>query len=153
MAIIDVVDASAITPFRWFALRVNKSGNDFYAARNKERINGVKGGAILMHRVILSAEGLLTDHRSRNTLDNRRSNLRLATKSQNNANSKQKLSLSGIRGVYRHGLKWYSSITHNGKCIHLGGFMNKHEAANAYNLAAKKLHGAFCVLNQPQESK
>ncbi len=41
-----------------------------------------------------------------------------------------------------------ATITINGKTIYLGTFYYIKQAANAYNLAAKKYHGEFANLNQ-----
>lgn len=103
------------------------------------------------HRVIalrmgLDIWGVLVDHRNRNPLDNRRSNLRVATKSQNNTNSKlHSHNVSGFRGVSwcNTKRKWVARINHLGKAHHIGYFIKKNDAREAYSLAAGSLHGEF----------
>ena len=118
-----------------------------------------KRGAVTisMHREIMNAPaGLLVDHRNRNTLDNRRANLRLATYSQNGCNSridKTKASsrFRGVRFIKKTG-KWAANIRINGKKTWLGSFDSEIDAARAYDEAAKKYHREFARLNFPREN-
>lgn len=96
----------------------------------------------------------LVDHIDGNGLNNRRSNLRPATVSQNNANSRARLSISGYRGVARHkptGL-WQAYIHADGKHRSCGYFRDVVEAARARDLAAFKHFGEFARLNFPEEA-
>lgn len=90
------------------------------------------------------------DHIDLNKSNNRWSNLRLATKSQNQANiGLTKGNASGIKGVSRYragekyGKPWQAGIAKDGKGIHLGHYATKEEAAGAYARAATKLYGEF----------
>jgi hypothetical protein len=108
-----------------------------------------------LNRVIMDAPpGLLVDHRNGNTLDNRRTNLRLATCSQNRINSQRDKSKTSSRYVgvslEKGRGKWLAYISYNGKRIHLGRFDNELDAARAYDLAAVKYHGEFARLNFPE---
>ena len=90
------------------------------------------------------------DHASRDKSDNSIENLRLATRSQNEANTgKRSSNSSGYKGVYwlKNAGKWRAKIDYNKKQIHIGLFSDKHEAAKAYNCEAKKLHGEYAFLN------
>lgn len=88
-------------------------------------------------------EGMI-DHENMNGLDNRLSNLRLATHSQNNSNRPvQKNNLSGAKGVRRDGNRWRSQIMLDGISHHLGCFPTQQEAAAAYAEAATRLHGEY----------
>ena len=108
---------------------------------NKEKIE------IYLHRHLLNTpDGLDTDHINSITLDNRRSNLRVATTSENSRNTeKQSNNKSGYKGVsYHKGTqKWRTQITIDYKLFHLGLFTDKHDAAKAYNKASIKYHGEF----------
>ena len=105
-----------------------------------------------MHRVIISAvPGQIVDHINRDTLDNRRGNLRIVTARQNVLNSRllQAHNRSGYRGVCWQSdrRKWRATIHVNRRNIHLGWFHCPEEAARAYDFAAKQLHEGFSPLN------
>jgi hypothetical protein len=133
------------------------SGRDdnLYAARVIRTPTG-RLNTILMHKEILKAPpGLLVDHRNTDSLDNRRSNLRLATHSQNSCNSRRDKSntYSRYRGVSfskRKG-KWFAAIRVNGRKLWLGYFDNEEDAACAYDSAARMYHKEFAKLNFPKE--
>lgn len=110
---------------------------------------------ILMHRLILGLrkhDGMQTDHANRDKLDNRRSNLRCATRSQNRANSKKR-EKEGIRSQFKgvswtkSTSKWRAVVICNGQSIHLGYFHDEEEAAHAYDKAAIELWGEFAKTN------
>lgn len=100
-----------------------------------------------MHRVILSApDGSYVDHVSGDGFDNRKANLRVATLSQNQHNARVRNdSRSGVKGVAWHKGRqmWHAQIRLNGKRKHLGYFALLDDAAEAYRLASKDLHGSF----------
>jgi hypothetical protein len=118
--------------------------------RNK---NYVSVGRHLIHRLILDVSDpkTLIDHVNGNFLDNRRSNLRIASKSQNAMNStKQKRKTSSIyKGVTwcKRTEKWKAYIYLNGKRKNLGSYISENEAAEKYNAAAESIFGEFCKLN------
>lgn len=92
----------------------------------------------------------LVDHRNGNGLDNRRSNLRLATQAQNMSNrGRPTNNTSGYKGVSAGRLGgWRAYITSRGKRLDIGTFASKEEAAEAYNAKALELHGEFARLNE-----
>jgi len=105
---------------------------------------------VYMHRVIAEAKaGQLVDHVNGDRLDNRRQNLRLATPTQNNANSRDRRRGGRYRGVYWHRQagRWISQISLHGRVYHLGLFDAPEAAARAYDLAARAAHGAFARTN------
>jgi hypothetical protein len=104
---------------------------------------------ITMHKLIMNPpKGMQVDHKSGNRLDNRRSNLRICTGSQNCMNRNYKSNSSGYKGVRKWYRRWQSRIEINGKKINLGMFSTPIKAAKAYNEAAIKYHGEFAKLNQ-----
>lgn len=92
----------------------------------------------------------LLDHRNRIKTDNRIKNLRPATIAQNSANSIRSPNKSGYRGVYREegNKNWFASIKINGKNKNLGTFSDPKEAHEAYQRAARELHGEFACQKQ-----
>jgi len=90
------------------------------------------------------------DHINGDKKDNRFSNLREATRSQNLSNiGPQKNNKSGFKGVCFNKMVslWEAQITKNYQHRRLGYFNCPREAAHAYNKAAIELHGEFAVLN------
>lgn len=85
------------------------------------------------------------DHINGDTRDNRISNLREATRGQNQANQRiSRASASGLKGVRRHGAgRWCAAITENKRQIHLGTFGTPEEAHQAYVQAAKRIFKEF----------
>lgn len=108
---------------------------------------------IKMHRYLLDAQdGAQVDHINGDTLDNRRSNLRLATPSQNQGNrAKQAHATSKFKGVSWHKKagKWRATISVNRKQIHLGFYTQQEHAALAYDEAARHHFGEFARPNFP----
>lgn len=116
------------------------------------RRRSVTGKKQWLHRLILGLtdRDTLGDHENHDTLDNRRDNLREATRQNNCRNSSSaKNSTSKYLGVcwYKAGQRWRASITIDRKHIHLGYFDNEEDAARAYDVAAFKHFGVFANLN------
>lgn len=84
------------------------------------------------------------DHKNRNTSDDRFSNLRDATRSQNLGNRKiNKNNAIGLKGVCRANAKFMANINIDKKRVYLGVFDTAEEAHAAYALAAKTLFREF----------
>ena len=93
--------------------------------------------------------GLDVDHIDGDGLNNRRSNLRACTHTENGRNRKlSKNNTSGLKGVNaREAGKWQAMIKTSGRILHLGVFDSKMEAAKAYDAAALRLYGEFARTN------
>jgi hypothetical protein len=88
------------------------------------------------------------DHINGNPADNRISNLRIATRTENARNlRKRKGGLSRFRGVSKEGKKWKAAINADGVRTYLGTFSSEETAAIAYDLFAPVMHGEFCRTN------
>ncbi|MFH1370392.1 MAG: AP2/ERF family transcription factor [Planctomycetota bacterium] len=149
--IVDPPDYYRFNNFQWCA---KENGPRIYAVRliadshNRTKI-------LSLHREIMGPpEGLLVDHKNRNTLDNRRENLRLATHSQNQFNKTKTAAITSSRfiGVYleKRSGRWVAKIAVHGKRIWLGRFSSELDAARAYDKAALKYHKDFARLNFPE---
>ncbi len=147
VALIDDADAHIAECRRW-SVSVRPLAN--YAMAN------IGGRVQTMHTYLLGNPDRDIDHINGNGLDNRRSNLRLATESQNMANrGKQRNNTSGFKGVHwsqKHG-KWKAEICCNRHRQHLGLFIDPVEAAHAYDSKARELFGEFARLNFPREGE
>jgi hypothetical protein len=134
----DLLDR--VVRYKWFLSRQG------YAVANLTTAEG-KRASVSMHRVLVHPpHGLEVDHANGNKLDNRLCNLRVATRTQNNANARtRKHSKSGIKGVRFHKLnkRWQARIRCAGKQLHLGYFDTPQMAAEAYSRAASSLFGEF----------
>jgi len=147
VAIVDDADYERINQWKWCASWRRKR-NVFYAVRH-EKVNG-RQITILMHREVMGlgpGRKIQVDHIDPpSTLDNRRSNLRLATNSQNMLNrGRQGNNKSGYKGVFfcpRYG-KWQATIYLNRKIHYLGRFYSAEAAHLAYEAKSKELHGEF----------
>ncbi len=145
--ILDQQDYCRLGHFKWY---VYGHRGKFYAARSF-RVSKRKFKPLSLHREIMNApKRRIVDHENGDSLDNRRANLRLATKSQNVWNCrKRKNTSSRFIGVHFDKRKghWAARMEHHGKRIWLGYFDSEIEAARARDRAAKKHYGEFARLN------
>ena len=141
VAIVDNSDFEWLSAHKWH-----------YAYGYAVRAVGPRDRTQWMHREILGTpEGMFTDHINGDKLDNRRSNLRVCSSSENMCNrGAQSNSTSGIKGVSwdNRSTKWRASIQLNGRKKHVGYFDTMEEAIRAYDEAALKLHGEFARTNK-----
>lgn len=151
VAIVDDEDSDLRLFTKWYAMRHNRPpAKEKFVALSKR---SAKGLGQLMHRVILSRmldrplhDREYVDHVNGDTLDNRRSNLRLATASQNSMNRRKGTNnTSGYKGVsfIKATGKWRASIRVKGRMKYLGEFDTPKAAYEAYCEIAREVHGEF----------
>ncbi len=148
-ALVDEEDFAWLMQWNWCA--DYKAQVDIWYAARTRRTSGT-----LLHRVILGARrGQCVDHINGNGLDNRRSNLRLATYTENAQNRRKARGTfsSQYKGVYwcAPTKKWRAQVQPNRTSVYLGQFDTEESAAKAYDAKARELFGAFALLNFPEE--
>lgn len=126
---LDKEDLPTIGKYTWFA---RQSGHSLYIQTS---IYGESGRrtSLQIHRLLMGVKDRrqYIDHINRNTLDNRKSNLRILTPAESAQNKNKYMnSTSQYRGVSWHepNKKWVVKGGKNGKIIHLGYFNDEHEA-------------------------
>jgi DNA polymerase-1 len=155
-AIVDPDDYRRLSKYKWYA--AGRRVGCYYAVRTMKTENGTKH-RLHMHRQILKVpDDVFVDHINRNSLDNRKANLRPATPSQNvrnRAKNTNRTFSSKYKGVsWNRCIKpWRAHIHFNHELISLGSFDSEIRAAKAYDRAARIYHGEFAVLNFPERKR
>lgn len=146
-AIVDSADLPSVSRKKWHTDKNNYAVSSIWFHRTKIQKK------IKLHRFITSAPANLeVDHKSGNTLDNRRSNLRLCSRSENARNIDFKpanKNALGIKGVFfrKDRGKYRSVIWLNGKPKYCGTFNNPEDAARARLEMLVEIHGEFANFN------
>jgi hypothetical protein len=142
-------DYDRLNKYQWC---ISTCGKVSYVVRRQN--NGIM---ISMHREIIGADnipdGIEIDHADRDGLNNQRENLRLASKSQQQANIPPYSGCSSkFKGVcwFTPKGKWRARINYKKKEMHLGYFDSEDEAGIHYDMAALGLFGVFAYLNFPE---
>ncbi len=147
---LDVQDYDLLKDYKWYAHKGRKT----YYARGV-----VNGRRVYMHRVIMGEPAnVFVDHKDGNGLCNVRSNLRLASDSENQCNREKTIQNStGYKGVHKavrlKNKPYEAQIRVNNRRYHLGRYATAEEAAQAYATAAQKLHAEYAntgALNGPR---
>lgn len=145
-AIVDAEDYEQLSQWKWNYHRDGYAIRTFY-------VDGKKVTKSMHHQIALPPPGLQIDHKNLDGLDNRRDNLRVATRSQQRSNQKRFKSKVGsqYKGVHpndsRYKKPWRALIMCQGKHFSLGNFYAEEEAAKAYDAKAKELFGEFAYTN------
>lgn len=144
IVMVSVPDDYLLHARAWTAVRRSRS---IYAQAR------IKGTAVYLHQLIEQSIGAgEIDHRNRWGLDNRRSNLRDASRSQNACNTRPRRTknrTSVFKGV-SWAVKdrtWVAYISLSGRTTYIGAFETEIKAAQAYDAEASKHHGEFAYLN------
>ena len=147
-AIIDNEDLPLVAAYKWHAC---KYGHVWYAEGHTPRPNRK---TIRMHRIVIGAKkGQAVDHKNGNGLDNRRTNLRICTRSEQSLNCRT----DGFRGVglltdRKRSKKWYARVRVNGKSVWLGTYNTPEGAAEAFDRLAPRYIGTLYRPNFPEEA-
>lgn len=140
-AIIDLDDLGRVLAAgRWYG-QWNPQANTYYVRCNRSR-------PLLLHRFVMNApSGTIVDHLHHETLDCRKSVLRVCSHTENMQNRKgaHKNSKSGIRGVYwdNRKAKWRVEVRAHKTRHYLGDYDDIEEAARVAAEARTQLHGDF----------
>jgi hypothetical protein len=147
--VVDEADLDLVQAYRW---HVMPARHTTYAVATVGSPRAMRT-TIRVHRLIMDApQDVEVDHIDHDGLNNRRSNLRLATGTQNLGNMRHRGgTTSRYKGVYwsARDRRWLATISVASKSIHLGSFVIEEEAARAYDAAAVQAFGEFAYLNFP----
>jgi hypothetical protein len=157
VAVVSAADYPDLSRFKWYA-RFNEFTGSWYAVRYV-RVNG-KRETIQMGREVLGlqpGDPRQADHENHDTLDNTRSNLRIASAKQNCQNRRRR---SDNKSTYK-GVSWNSKISKAGRWraqiwlnrtnVTIGHFADPVEAALAYDARARQEFGEFAYCNFPAD--
>jgi hypothetical protein len=159
VVLVDDEDYDWLNEYSWHLRQNPKMGSAYPCASVKE--NG-QWKEVPMHRMILGAnDGDVVDHVDMDKMNNRKENLRFATRGLNRANSLPNKSRNGepptskYKGVTRTKHKkgnktysyWRAQITVNGTTLYLGSPKSEIEAACLYDIAAHNYFGEYARLN------
>ena len=140
--IIDLDDVDKVKDIKW-------------CVANGYVRNGKKPGVGMLHRYLMNCpEGMVVDHWNHDTLDNRKSNLRICTSQENNCNQETyNNNTSGFKGVHcqEKDSRYRAYISYKEERINLGVFQTAEMAAMAYDLKAIELFGEYACTNYPIE--
>ena len=152
VAVVDDEDLDRVLAAGAWCAHVPQHKRTAYAVRAHARASG-RRSLLGLHNFITGLP--FVDHMNGDGLDNRRANLRSATKSQNAMNSRRRSdNTSGFKGVSLTTStgRWRALIVIGGRRRHLGYFEHAADAARAYDRAALDLFGDFARLNFPENA-
>jgi hypothetical protein len=141
--IIDSEDLDRVLQF-WWGIYWPEGYNDWHIMRRSPN-------HIYLWRFLLEPpDNMEIDHINHDRLDNRKQNLRLATKSQNHMNRRKRNgTTSEYKGVYwsKHVKKWRAYGSLNQIRTYLGYFNSELDAAKAYDAWALYTFKEYALLN------
>jgi hypothetical protein len=148
VAIVDDEDYARLIQFKWCALRtgttwrpVRRVGNGVSKAGKKLSVT------TFMYWDIIGKppKGFIVDHVNHNACDNRRENLRVCSRGQNNMN-RRGTNPFGVKGVYQtaRGTGFFVQVKARGVLHRVNGLKTLTEAIDASRKLAEELHGEFC---------
>lgn len=134
---VDNDDFDRLNLHKWYVMKNCKT---YYAARFIT-INGKEKTFRMHHAIMGKVQGLQTDHKDGNGLNNQKGNLRFVTVRQNAQNRKNIYKTSQYPGVCWDGDrdKWRSTIKINDKYKHIGRYVSEADAFIAYRNAVSSI--------------
>lgn len=148
--IIDLEDLERVInfPYTWFA-KYNHTNNEYYVAASVYHPELQQTRPIFLHQFLMNANGKDVDHENNDTLDNRKSNMRVVEESNNSKNrkSRNRNNKSGYRNVSLIKGKWVVQLQIDGKNKRLGSFDDVHEAGKFAEEMRQKYYGEFAGKN------
>lgn len=155
VALVDDSDYERVGLYHWSAVRrVRRYAPDYFYAVRHVTVNG-RQTTVSLHRFLLPDIPQI-DHVDGDALNNQRSNLRAATRSQNVSNRRRSgFGRSKFLGVNerRDTGRWRAQICVRYRNINIGTFGTEEEAARAYDQHALLHFGEFATLNFPQGAR
>ena len=146
-AIVDDIDYDYINKWKWTC----KNG---YGYRSTTDGSKKKKKHLLMHRIIMCVtdKNVQIDHADGNQLNNQRSNLRIATNSQNQANKKKSITVTssiykGVTPYNYNGYKYWIARCSKNREHYRKYCKTEMEAVIWYNEKAIELYGEFALVN------
>jgi len=149
VALVDADDFEWLNQWKWHVLK--EQAGTFRALRGA-RVGGNYTNIAMARFIVDAPKGLVVDHINHNTLDNRRTNLRICTLSGNNRNtSSRRNSFSQYLGVDydKSDGRWRARVRVGSVRHFVGKFDSEQDAARAYDAAACFHHGEFANPNFP----
>lgn len=154
-AIVDNEDYDELSQYNWFA---DKTKYGIRARRNGLKKLNEKSMILMTRQIMNPSDDMVVDHKNHNTLDNRKENLRVCTKAQNNMNSRKNKSSGAQRSKYK-GVSYHAPYGRSGKkpwrmFIRINGkqffkyFETENAAVGEYNRLAKLHFREFAYVNR-----
>lgn len=130
--LVDLPDFERLKELGWhWTASWNTNANGYYATHGEYQVGAGSVKTHLMHKFLMGTTASeQVDHLNHNKLDNRRSNLRVASRSENGRNriGANRNSQSGIRNVTRSHRRWIVQLYVNGRVREVGHAATPEEA-------------------------
>jgi len=146
--LIDEEDYEKVMKYKWYINKCKIERYSLYYFYANTYING-KRKDIRLHRYLMDCvpnDGKIVDHKDGNTLDCRKSNLRICSLTENNRNRRiSRNNTSGFKGVsyFKRDDNYMAQITVDKKKLYLGSFPTAELAGDAYKEASIKYHKEY----------
>lgn len=133
-ALIDECDVKDVQEYKWFANNVTSSSRKLTKSYTYPSSRcGLRNGYVYLHRFIMNPQkGFAIDHINGNTLDNRRSNLRICTARENSCNKEAHRSGKMVGTYKTKSGKFAAQIKIEGRLKYIGSYRTEYEAHQAY---------------------